>query len=936
MRAMNSAERFEIDRIREGQNRVHRMVEELDRRIDWLTRELDRESTPEMPAAVAEIHASLPAKPGRVQIASPPPLPTAPSPVSASGSEAPAPVKLPLILPISSAPLTESSPLESEPLELKVGTYWMARIGIVILLTGLVFLGNYAYHRIIPLLGAWGKLSVLALAGGLLTGAGLRLEGAREALRNYGRVLLAGGAAVLYYTTYAAHFVQPLKVIESPLVGGMALLMVGGGILWFAHRRRSETVAMLAILLSYYTSAINAIGGFTLFSNLLLTTAAIFFLLRHQWMKISFASILATYGSYAFWRIHEWEVTGLWGSFGEGPAFLASYWVVFAVAAILTAPAVFRPAARTAFLTFNNGAFFAFAAHHFATHRPDFFWIFSVGFGAVLFVLSWISEVRRSHAPAVGSAYLGQGLLAITIGFIAKFTGPELALVLAVESAVLLVGMRLRHGVLYTVAAILCGIGAFALAMLRIEFQDERSLALGAALSAVLLFNSWWTKYLLGEWRERSFTGTGFVFGSLGLILAGATLWRETPAAWQPAAFAILAVAGLATSRLRLFEIALPAQVYAFPAALVFCMSSLEAAPEPWWSPVAVLLAPLVVMHWWQRVSVEPFRSLSYAVQIIFGSVTVAVALTWTYSFHQGEVWLAASAIIGLLTLCYGWITRAWTLALVGQFATLLSLCAFGEALLNGHPHWSAALIPVAALLSTGWIVPRMGVSRWASISESVNFAAIGRGYLYAGSVAFACWSLEYVPESFRVAHFAVLGAAQLLGATYGRDRGRAMTGAAYAGYAMLLLWAGTGLPVHWWDLLAIVAIPIAMRWSRRLTGAHIAPLEVRNVLVAGAVMSVWVWVTRWTAQQGHTVQITAVWASLALVVFGFGLALRERLYRFGGFAILGVSMLRLFVVDVWRFDTLYRIVSFLVLGAVLLILSFVYSRFAEAFRRWL
>ena len=43
----------------------------------------------------------------------------------------------------------------------------------------------------------------------------------------------------------------------------------------------------------------------------------------------------------------------------------------------------------------------------------------------------------------------------------------------------------------------------------------------------------------------------------------------------------------------------------------------------------------------------------------------------------------------------------------------------------------------------------------------------------------------------------------------------------------------------------------------------------------------------------------------------------------------------RLFLVDVWQFDTLLRIVSFLVLGAVLLVLGFFYNRFAEQVRRW-
>ena len=84
--------------------------------------------------------------------------------------------------------------------------------------------------------------------------------------------------------------------------------------------------------------------------------------------------------------------------------------------------------------------------------------------------------------------------------------------------------------------------------------------------------------------------------------------------------------------------------------------------------------------------------------------------------------------------------------------------------------------------------------------------------------------------------------------------------------------------------------------------------------------------------QYGHAGQLNTGSA----VSRAAGLGLRDRVYRLGGFAILGVALVRLFVVDVWRFDTLYRIVSFLVFGAVLLILSFVYSRFAETFRKWL
>ena len=84
----------------------------------------------------------------------PPPLPQ-PTPIVAESRkpEMPKPQSEP-VLPSSAG----FEPAKGEPLELRVGTFWMARIGIVILLTGLVFLGNYAYHRIVPLLGPHSEL----------------------------------------------------------------------------------------------------------------------------------------------------------------------------------------------------------------------------------------------------------------------------------------------------------------------------------------------------------------------------------------------------------------------------------------------------------------------------------------------------------------------------------------------------------------------------------------------------------------------------------------------------------------------------------------------------------------------------------------------------------------------------------------------------------
>jgi len=197
-------------------------------------------------------------------------------------------------------------------------------------------------------------------------------------------------------------------------------------------------------------------------------------------------------------------------------------------------------------------------------------------------------------------------------------------------------------------------------------------------------------------------------------------------------------------------------------------------------------------------------------------------------------------------------------------------------------------------------------------------------------------WGFEYVTPPWRVAWFAGLGSAALLAGALTRHRERTLIGAAYAAVALLLFWVQPGATAAWVHLAAILAIPASLRLGHRITGETSQLPPVRNALVLAAMGSLWLWITRWTILHAGAGQLTTAWAVLALLIFAAGLGLRERLYRLGGFAVLALAVGRLFIVDVWRFDTLPRIVSFLALGIVLLALSFVYNRFAETMRRWL
>ena len=81
---------------------------------------------------------------------------------------------------------------------------------------------------------------------------------------------------------------------------------------------------------------------------------------------------------------------------------------------------------------------------------------------------------------------------------------------------------------------------------------------------------------------------------------------------------------------------------------------------------------------------------------------------------------------------------------------------------------------------------------------------------------------------------------------------------------------------------------------------------------------------------------ITITWSLLAFIVLGTGFLLRERVYRLLGLLLLSISIARLFFVDVWHLETIYRILSFLILGVVMLALGFLYNRFADFIRKWI
>lgn len=81
---------------------------------------------------------------------------------------------------------------------------------------------------------------------------------------------------------------------------------------------------------------------------------------------------------------------------------------------------------------------------------------------------------------------------------------------------------------------------------------------------------------------------------------------------------------------------------------------------------------------------------------------------------------------------------------------------------------------------------------------------------------------------------------------------------------------------------------------------------------------------------------LTPAWGLEGVVVFLVALKLGERAYRWFSLALLVLCIGRLVLVDVWALNPLGRIVSFMGLGAALLVVSFLYARNRERWRKYL
>jgi uncharacterized membrane protein len=825
-------------------------------------------------------------------------------------------------------------------LEQQLGRVWLVRIGIVLLLTGLVLGANWAYKNWIHNLAPGIRLMGLYLCSLLIGGSGYRLT-KKSGYQRYGEVLVAGGLAFFYYCTYAAHHVSRLRVIESPVTAAVLLLGAAGVIAAISWFRQSRAIAVMGILLASYATLVQPLDWLSATSNLVLALAGITLMLRPGWGAPGIAALLGTYAAFGGWQIlgaagHSDSRAALW--------FLPGSWAIFAIPGTFGR---FRSSlgerGRMFFTAANNGLFFlCFSAIWLARFGSHEFWQIPAVFGLVLLVLG---AMGRRHDDAAAASNVGQALALMSLALVLKLEGHHLVLALSAESLTLALAFHRFRKRAEFAFSLLAGMGAAVLTPFLglssfppISAWSGGFAAVCVAAAAVIF------RYNVSRAGNpppaQVRQGTSLLaFSALGILVFGCVTrlpetWKLPATAGFSAAFGLISLLG---DRKRW----MPEVAWASGSLGLIAIPLLTKAPETSIGMILSVLAGLAGCWVWHRpvpmkggplIAIDPAEApqgFAWLQSLFVPLACLKLVDLGHFSGNTNLITLAASSA-GLVAIAKG--LKAVRLEISGQLLNLLALLTVISSL-DGKP---VALSTLGAFSPALAAAAAFAIVNFPRRSETRPCKRIARGLFFFGWIAAL---YHAAPRGFSDL-MALSAAASFAWAWKKRIIASVETWGwlivSFSAYFLTLI-SGPDSKFHGHEFEGIALVAVVAGIALMTPG--VPPKWQRFT----AKTLPWLACALFTVWSTHIVVARYDWKAVAVLwtICGFGLVtlglvLSRITSRQVGFLLLGLALLKLFAVDVWDFTTFMRVVSFLALGLALVLLGLFYHRFAPAMKRML
>lgn len=395
----------------------------------------------------------------------PPEQPTATTDASARIAT---PSVAPLRISLPSQTVQQQRMAKVSSIEEALGTNWLNKLGIVILVVGVALFGIYELGTLGPL----GKAGISFATSLTLLASGVFFE-KRERYRLLGHTGIGGGWALLFFSTYAINHIAAMRVVSSETADLILMLIVALGMTAHTLRYKSQFVTGLAFLLGYTTVALSHDNVYSLSAGTVLAIGLVAVVIKMDWFEFEIFGILSSYLNHWYWLYRILGIDGANGhhfeAYRASTAILLFYWVIFRSSYVLRRIKSDSDEHISSAAALLN-TLLLLLLMRFQSVQPQLAYIALFVIGVLEFSLAQLPMTKRRREAFVVLSVIGAALMLAAVPF--HYSGNNVSILWLVGAeAFLLVGIPAREPVFRRL-----GLAAGILVGAHLAFVDFRQL----------------------------------------------------------------------------------------------------------------------------------------------------------------------------------------------------------------------------------------------------------------------------------------------------------------------------------------------------------------------------------------------------------------------------------------------------------------------------
>ncbi len=859
-------------------------------------------------------------------------------------------------VPKKESPQIQEKAKKLTNMESNFGRFWLNKIGILVFTLGIGFLISYTFKYFTPFL----KISFgYAVSLGLFF-CGFKLE-KKEKLSHFGRVLLGGGWAMVYFTTYAMHHFDASRIIQNQVVDLILLAIVVVGMMMHTLKYRSENMTSVALFIAYLTATMGQITNFTFFSYSLLAIVVLVLVYKLQWVKTLILGILLTFGIHYFWVMPNINssvdrVAMLGMQAYQYPqlmnlGFLTSYWLVFFIGLHLIRVTSKSSIIERTLSAANLGNFFLYAITAYPLINRLFYGqIFMIVLSFGIIYLAAALLMKKAGREKLYSIDIIIAILAITISIPLKYSPTTTLLLWFVEIPFLLfIGFNHKQSIIRYLSYVLT-VSVFLRGVYLLNFQQHLRFFLGNSvfswhefmtLSAGISMGLCCYIFQKAKKKSNSYSSEVYadhVFSGLSAICITTFIWLLTEKQWMTVSTSIesliLFIIGIVFSlkRLRLY-------CYGLLGVVVFRFILVDRYP----------IYEISSILKWVLLSIEilVFFVLYFYAKHVKEKCAVSVKEVELQLLFAGGNFLLMTAIFKYIPQI--WITFSLSIQSLALFAATIILA---QRKFRLYCYMLLGIVVFRFIFVEHYVMG--GMLKWFMICmEIITFFGI---YFYArylkqkgqfvpiedremkilfggGSLLMMASIFEYVPQiwitfGLSIQTLVVFFAGVILSELVFRRYCYVLLAIVAFRLVFIDQHITIGPILKWFMICTEVFLPFVLyfygKYTDFLTSASSMKNKENQIIFGGGIILLVCAVFKYVQWQ---------WISLVLGVAGvilivLGMMGKDKASRFGGLILFALTLIRVVLVDLSQLDIIFKIISFIILGALFLGISYLYNRY--------